>query len=74
MDKNQVVTIRQQIDKLASLSSQLHGIVECLEAISCRYEPGEDIAFTADAAAAIAADLNTIAGTLEDTLWAKTDD
>ena len=72
MDKNHAKTIRQQVDELAALCSQLHGIAECLEAISYRYEPGEDIGFAADATAAIAADLNTIAGTLEDTLWGET--
>lgn len=69
MNKNHTVTIRQQVDKLAALSTKLHGIAECLDAISDRYEPGDDIGFVAESTNNIATDLIAVAGALEDSLW-----
>lgn len=59
-------TILATIDHLTAYHSQLQGAADCLDALSYRYDPGDDLALLAETLEEIAAGLNAAAEALTD--------
>ena len=64
-EKSTSDVLLQQIDNLTALKNQLQGMSDCLDALSDRYKPGDDIGFMSDSAGRISTALGEIADTLE---------
>ena len=65
-------TILTTVDNLAAYSSKLHGLADCLDALSYRYDPGDDLALLAETLEDIACGLTEATNALEDATAGET--